>query len=113
MKVFSFLAICLSFLASCTNSKTVSLEAPQKNELNAGDMFTIQLPENHTTGYMWQLNNSYNNQITDYLNSVWHGNEKGVYFNFKAKEKGTCELNFALIKYKDTLERKTFIINVK
>lgn len=113
MKSFSFLIICLCFAASCSNSKTVSLEAPQKNELKSGEEFTIQLPENHTTGYLWQLTKSYNSQTIDYLNSVWHGNDKGVYFNFKTLEKGTSELNFSLIKYKDTLEKKTFIINVK
>lgn len=111
---FFYILLTSSFIGfSCSNSKTITLESPQKNGLKSNEKFTIELPENHATGYLWQLSNSYNIKQIDYLNSVWHGNEKGVYFNFKALQKGETELNFSLIKYRDTLERKTFIINVQ
>lgn len=113
MKFFVTLAICIFLGTSCSNSKTINLESPQENELKPGEKFTIELPENHTTGYLWQLEKSYNSEQVDYMNSVWHGNDKGVYFNFKTSEKGKTELHFSLIKYKDTLDTKTFIIDVK
>lgn len=104
---------CTFLVVSCHDIKTVSFETPQENTLQSGEDFDIRLPENHTTGYMWQLSNSYNSQQIDYINAVWHGNEKGIYFNFKTVNKGTTKLDFSLIKYKDTLDTKTFIINVQ
>lgn len=79
----------------------------------ANTNFSINLPENHSTGYLWQLKNSYDTHTVEYINAVWHGNEKGVFFNFESREKGKTELIFDLIKYKDTTETKTFIIEVK
>jgi hypothetical protein len=63
-------------------------EAPSENHFSRGEKFRITLPENHTTGYMWQLNNNYDTKVLDYYGSVFHGNEKGVDFNFKTLEKG-------------------------
>jgi predicted secreted protein len=87
--------------------------APLENSFKKGEQFRISLPENHTTGYMWQINNSFNDKVLDYYGSVFRGNEKGVDFNFKTLEKGKTTLNFSLIKYRDTAEVKQFIIDVK
>ena len=93
--------------------KQVDKVAPLENIIEKGEKFRITLPENHTTGYMWQINNSFNDKILDYYGSVFRGNEKGVDFNFTAIEKGKVTLNFALIKYRDTTDVKQFIIDVK
>jgi predicted secreted protein len=87
--------------------------APLENNIAKGEKFRITLPENHTTGYMWQINNTFNDKILDYYGSVFRGNEKGVDFNFMALEKGKVTLHFILIKYRDTSEVKQFIIDVK
>lgn len=86
---------------------------PLVNKVPLNTKFNIPLPENHTTGYLWQLRNMNDLGSVDYMNSVWHGNEKGVVFNFESKAKGSVELEFDLIKYKDTLETKKFWIEVK
>lgn len=87
-------------------------EAPQINELNKETIFRINLPEDHNSGYIWQLNRNFNNAVLEELNAVWHGNEKGVDFNFRPLSKGQTTLNFVLTKYNDTLERKDFIVKI-
>jgi hypothetical protein len=61
---------------------------------------------------MWQLSNTYDTKALDYFGSVFHGNEKGAYFNFLTLKPGKTTLNFSLIKYRDTLESKQFIIKI-
>lgn len=107
-------ALLLLFLVySCHKSQDISEPSPFVNAVPLHSKFNITLPENHTTGYMWQIENGYNDKVIDYMNSVWHGNEKGVVFNFESKAKGTAELEFRLIKYRDTMEIKKFWIEVK
>ncbi len=113
MRNFYFLLLISHLVFSCHKSESVSREAPAVNALPVNTKFNIHLPENHTDGYLWQLNTTYDINSVDYMNSVWHGNEKGVVFNFESREKGKTALEFHLIKYKDTLESKTFIIDVK
>lgn len=113
MRNLCFLLLISPLAFSCSKSEAVSKTAPAVNSLPVNTKFNINLPENHTNGYLWQLSNTYDINTVDYMNSVWHGNEKGVVFNFESREKGTTELEFHLINYKDTLESKTFIIDVK
>ena len=113
MRNLYFLLLISPLVFSCNKSESVSQTTPAVNSLPVNTKFNINLPENHTNGYLWQLNNTYDINSVDYMNSVWHGNEKGVIFNFESREKGKTELEFHLIKYKDTLESKTFIIEVK
>lgn len=110
-KIIVFIATS-TFIVSCSYQQA-SKEAPLENSINKGEKFRITLPENHTTGYMWQINNTFNDKVLDYYGSVFRGNEKGVDFNFTALETGKATVNFALIKYNDTTEVKQFIIDVK
>jgi len=103
----------LFVLFSCTKSQTITEPSPFVNSIPLNGKFNINLPEDHNTGYMWQLGNTYDGKVVDYMNSVWHGNEKGVVFNFEGKAKGTTELELKLIKYHDTLEIKKFSVEVK
>ena len=112
MKTISTLLLIIITLSGCSYEQARK-EAPSENQFSRGEKFRITLPENHTTGYMWQLNNQYDTKVLDYYGSVFHGNEKGVDFNVKTLEKGKVTLNFALIKYHDTTEVKRFIIDVK
>lgn len=112
MKTLSILLLAILTLSGCAYEQARK-EAPSENHFSRGEKFRITLPENHTTGYMWQLNNHYDTKVLDYYGSVFHGNEKGVDFNFKTLDKGKVTLNFALIKYHDTTEVKQFIIDVK
>ncbi len=88
-------------------------EAPLENSIEVNKQFRVALPENHTTGYMWQLNNNFDKKIIDYYGSVFRGNEKGVDFNFRGLKRGKTTLQFALIKYRDTASAKKFIIEIK
>lgn len=112
MKHTFILALFLFTLIGCS-SQQIKNETPLINTINRGEKFRITLPENHTTGYMWLMNPKINNQVLDYYGSVFHGNEKGVDFNFKTLNKGQDTINFTLIKYRDTAEVKQFIINVE
>ncbi len=105
-------SVCSLLLISCSYQQADKV-APLENVINKGEKFRITLPENHNTGYMWQINNTFNDKVLDYYGSVFRGNEKGVDFNFTALEKGKASVNFALIKYNDTTEVKQFIIDVK
>ena len=110
--------ICLSvftafLLVSCDNYQQIGQESPDRNKVESGQKFKIVLPENHTTGYMWQLKQDFETKNIDYIKSVFHGNEKGVYYHFIAGDKGTATLKFALIKYHDTTDVKTFIIDIQ
>ena len=84
-----------------------------ENHIKRGERFRISLPENHATGYMWQINSNYNRNVLDYYGSVFRGKEKGVDFNFRALKTAKSKLNFALIKYLDTVEVKEFIIDIQ
>ena len=110
---FSILAIISILFATSCSYKQADKVAPLENIIVKGEKFRITLPEDHTTGYMWQMNNEYDSKILDYYGSVFRGNEKGVDFNFTALKKGKTTLNFTLIKYRDTSEVKQFIIDVK
>lgn len=112
MKKIIILTAFSLFVISCSYQQADKV-APLENVINKGEKFRITLPENHTTGYMWQINNTFDSKILDYYGSVFRGNEKGVDFNFTALEKGKASVNFALIKYNDTTEIKQFIIDVK
>ncbi|MES2513303.1 MAG: protease inhibitor I42 family protein [Bacteroidota bacterium] len=112
MKTCLPLGFILFFLYSCSYQRADKV-APLINDISKGDKFRITLPENHITGYMWQINNEFDNNVLDYYGSVFRGNEKGVDFNFTALEKGKATVTFALIKYRDTSEVKQFIIDVK
>lgn len=110
---FLLIVTSLALLCSCNDYRTINLPNPQINEIGVNENFRIILPENHTQGHIWQLSKNFENGTAEYINSVWHGNDKGVYFNFKGKSIGQTELRFDLIKYRDTLDTKTFIIKVK
>jgi len=110
---YTFLFISAILTTTACNYQQASKEAPQENSVTLGEKFRISLPENHTTGYMWQMNSNYDSKILDYYGSIFRGNEKGVDFNFRTLEKGKTTLYFALIKYRDTSEVKQFIIDVK
>ena len=112
MKNTILIFVCTLFLISCSY-KQADKVAPLENSITKGEKFRITLPENHETGYMWQINNTFNDKVLDYYGSVFRGNEKGVDFNFTAIDKGKATLNFALIKYNDTTEVQQFIIDVK
>lgn len=112
MKLFSYIFLLFFFLISC-NYQKAGKTAPSVNSLGIGENFRINLPENHTRGYMWQINPHFDDKILDYYGSVFRGNEGGVDFNFRTLNKGKDTLNFVLIKYQDTSDVKQFIIEVK
>lgn len=112
MKAIIPFLLAVLFFASC-NYKKVDSASPAVNTVKKGEKFYIPLPEDHTTGYMWQLSNEYDTKTLDYLSSVFHGNEKGVYFNFAGGIPGKTTLNFTLVKYHDTTEVRSYIIEVK
>lgn len=90
----------------------IKKEAPEVNELNTETEFRIILPEDHRTGYMWQLTQDYNTANIQQINEVWHGNEKGIYFHLKTLSPGETKLTFISRKYTDTADIKHFIVKI-
>lgn len=106
---------CTALLALLTGCSYVQLknEAPQVNEISANTKFTIILPEDHSTGYIWQLKPDFDGSVVRQINEVWHGNEKGIYFHLTSLSSGQTTLTFISRKYTDTAAVKHFIVKIK
>lgn len=98
--------------ASCSY-ETISNETPMTNIIQLHTKYRINLPEEHSSGYLWQLTDDYNKSIIDHSNTIWHGNTKGVDFNFKTLAPGTTTLTFILRKYNDTSGIKHFAVDIR
>lgn len=86
--------------------------APEINEVKKDTKFRINLPEDHTTGYTWILNQNFDTAVLDNISTVWHGNEAGVDFNFKALSAGQTTLTLVNRKFDDTSDVKHFIVKI-
>lgn len=105
-----FLIVIVS--VSC-RPREVNIASPGINEVEAGKMFRVTLPEEHTSGYTWQFKSEGLNQsVVEELNAVWHGPVKGIDFNFKALAAGQTTLTFVKRKYTDTLTVNSFIVKI-
>lgn len=111
MKPFFYTILILIGLQSCSYP-VVENQAPEVNNLKVGKRFTIKLPENHSLNESWLLKSDYNHLLVEDLGAVWHGNEKGVYFNLNTLSSGTCELSFIKRKYQDTVESRHYLLHV-
>ncbi len=100
------------FFSRCSLPQ-IKNEAPQINTLKVAQKFKINLPEEHKTGYMWQLSDNYNKTVLNHLNAVWHGNQKGIDFNFETLSIGQTTLTLIKRRYIDTIAKKTFIVNIQ
>jgi predicted secreted protein len=107
--IISFL---IAFCAGCS-SLEVNKEYPEVNPVPPNTKFRIILAENHTTGYIWQLKQDYNESVINQVNEVWHGNEKGIYFNLESLSAGQTTLTFVSRKYTDTAEIKRFVVKIE
>jgi len=108
---FIILSFCFSFV-SCSN-ELVLKESPVENVIREHKSFSIILPEDHRTGYTWTIDDQYNKKSVEFINSVWHGNDKGVYYHFSSLKQGVCTLNFVCRKYTDTSDFKTFTLKIR
>jgi predicted secreted protein len=110
--VFYSFVILLGLSCSSCSMQEIKKEAPATNAVAANSKFLIILPENHTTGYLWQLQQNYDKSVVRQINEVWHGNEKGIYFHLKSLSAGQTTLTFVSRKYQDTAEIKHFIVKI-
>jgi hypothetical protein len=98
-------------ISSCSYEK-IEKEIPGTNFLESNKKYRVNLPEEHLSGYTWQLNGDYDKTVIDNTSTVWHGNKNGIDFNFKTGSAGTTTLTFILRKYTDTSEIKHFIVQI-
>lgn len=105
------IAIATFFFASCSY-QTIKVNDPQPCEVKLHKKFRINLPEDHRTGYVWQLNDEYDKTILDRMNTVWEGNDNGVYFYFTAVKPGITILNFTSRNYDDINSIKEITIKI-
>ena len=97
---------------------TIQVNENQKNvTLKKNQEFTISLNSNKTTGYSWQLNDSYDKKIINFINSDYktpNSTRSGApgqeLWNFKAIEKGNITLQFT---YSRTRANNTTSIDTK
>jgi hypothetical protein len=107
---FTFLFFMI-LIMSCSYEK-IEKEAPFVNKISPDKKFRINLPENHSDGYLWHLNESYDPSVISYNSSVWHGNTKGVDFNFNTLSVGQTTLTFLLKKRADTSMVKHYVVEI-
>jgi len=107
----NLLFIMTFFISSCSY-QTIKINDAQPCKVKLNKKFRINLPEDHRTGYTWQLNGEYDKTMLDHMNTVWEGNSNGVYFYFKATKPGITILNFTSRKYNDVNSIKEFSIKV-
>lgn len=112
MRVISFYTLVLVLIFSSCGYPKLKKEAPAVNEIGSNSKFTIVLPEDHSTGYTWQLTQNYDATVVNQINEVWHGNAKGIYFNLESLAAGQTTLTFISRKYKDTADIKHFIVKI-
>ncbi|MEO6303277.1 MAG: hypothetical protein ABIP51_08890 [Bacteroidia bacterium] len=106
-KVF-FIFLCLQ---SCSLQQ-IKDESPVVNVIQNGDKFKINLPEDHSSGHLWQLGENYDHLKIKNWGAVWHGVEKGIDFNLEALSTGQTTLSLVLRKYNDSVNYKNFIVNI-
>jgi hypothetical protein len=97
--------------SSCAYEK-ITEEAPGVNQLLINNKYRINLPEEHSGGFLWQLQENYDKQVIRKINAVWHGPIKGIDFNLEALATGETTLHFVLRKHRDTLDYKHFILRI-
>ncbi len=107
---FSFLFFLIIF-QGCSQIE-LNKESPEINHIPENTKFKIILPEDHRTGYIWQLQQNYDSTVIERINEVWHGNDKGIYFNLKSLATGQATLTFISRKYTDTADIKHFIVKI-
>lgn len=103
--------IMLLVSSACRYSEVKHRE-PRVNEITAGKKFRITLPENHDKKEMWTIADGYDRNVAIRLNDVWHGNEKGIDFNFSAGAAGSTTLTFVKRKYQDTTEVVNYLVKI-
>lgn len=101
----------VSWLYSCSLT-AIKDESPKINSVEIGTKFKINLPEDHSNGYLWQLGENYNKALLKNCGAVWHGVKKGIDFNLQALSTGQTTLTFVQWKYNDTVNYKNFIVNI-
>lgn len=100
------------FIFSSCDYHLAEKEAPGINHIQTKTKFRINLPEEHSSGYIWQLSENYDMTKVMQVNSVWHGPTKGVDFNFETLAAGQTTLTFILRKYNDTSDIKHFPVHI-
>lgn len=104
--------IALVCLLTACRLQPVDAPSPAVNTVVKGEKFRITLPEEHRSGYLWQLAGGNEEMLLKDLGAVWHGNEKGVDFNYQALATGQATLTFYKRKYTDTSEIRSFILKI-
>jgi predicted secreted protein len=107
-----FLIIFTVFFCACSSITTVRVNDPQPYKVELNKKFRVNLPEDHRTGYTWQLN-EHDQTVIDHYNTVWEGNSNGVYFYFVALKPGLTSLNFTSRKYNDVNSIKEITIKIE
>lgn len=108
---YTLLLLGVLLFQNCEYSE-IKKEMPDLNKVKANSKFSVRLPEDHRTGYTWQLKESYDARVVERINEVWHGNEKGIYFNLGALASGQTTLTFVARKHTDTSDIKHFIVKI-
>lgn len=93
-----YLVFIYALLFSSCAPQTIGYNDAQPAVVKLNEKFRINLPEDHRTGYTWQLN-EHDKEMLDHFNTVWEGNDNGVYFYFIAVKPGLTKLNFTSRKF--------------
>jgi hypothetical protein len=103
---------CIALLLTACTYQSVEKTLPEINTVRMGEKFRITLPEDHSRKGTWRIMDNFDAHVVDHTSSVWHGNAKGVDFNFKSLSAGLCTLHFVSRHYNDTIAQRAYIVNV-
>lgn len=112
MKISLYYFFVILFATCSCSYRQVKNTSPEINSLWVDEKFTINLPEIHSDGYNWMLQNDYDPKLLKDLGAVWHGEQKGTDFNFKTLGVGRTTLTFVKRKYTDTAAIQQYILEI-
>lgn len=111
-KVSHYLKVLTLVLLSACRHEPLAGEAPAVNEVRTGKKFAVNLPENHSKAQLWHLVDNYDKNKVRNLGTVWHGNEKGIDFNFQALAAGNVTLTFVQRTYADSTSSTSYLLRI-
>jgi len=114
MKTIYLILIIALFNACASKEAEFEKSSGKTNKFKVGEKFKINLTEDHTKDGLWSVGNTHDNNVVEYINSVFHSTDGGnVDFNFEAKSKGKTEILLNKSIALDTLQKASFVIEIE
>ncbi len=117
MRFLPFILCCFSLLIVACSSDKVFNKTDKAIVLKTSENFIIELEENHSNGETWAITENFDQNNLLYVKSAFQkstkeGNGK-VQFFFETKAISKLDLQFKLIRYKDSVDAHIVNLTIK